>query len=73
MLPVSELTLLLEKMVCGVEISDLPCLASGYNSNLNYDDMADLRRQGIIDDDDNDPSPVKICLWKYYPNKTGRG
>ena len=60
--------------MCGVGISDLPCLASGHNSNLISEYMSDLRRQGIAVDDKNDPSPPK----KYSPlknllNTTGRG
>ena len=43
-LPVSELPLLVEQRVCGVEISDLPCLASGHYSDLTFEDMADLWR-----------------------------
>ena len=47
-------------MVGGVELSDLPCLASGQNSNLTSNDMAYIRRQGISFDDDNDSAIVKI-------------
>ena len=47
------------KRVCGVEISDLPCLASGRNSNLISNDMADIWRQGIYVEDENDPDPQK--------------
>ena len=54
-LPVSELPFLVEQRVCDVEISDLPCLASGHNSNLTSEDMDDIQRQGIAVDDDNDP------------------
>ena len=43
----------------GVEILDLPCLASGHNSNLTYEDMADLRSQGIDVDYDNEPALEK--------------
>ena len=67
MLSVSELPLLVEQMVCGVEILDLPCLASGHNSNLISEDMADLRRQGIDVDDDNDPDPEKLLSPKTFP------
>ena len=59
-LPVSELPLLVEQRVGGVVISDLPCLASGRNSNLTSDYMADIRRQGVAVDDDNDPTPENI-------------
>ena len=57
MLIVSELPLLAEQRVCGVEISDLPCLASGHNSNLTSEDTADLWRQVISVDNDNEPAP----------------
>ena len=67
MLPVSELPLLVEQRVCGVEISDLPCLASGHNSNLTSEDMADLWRQGISVDDNNDPYPGKIPVPGNIP------
>ena len=67
MLPVSDLRLLLEKRVCGVEISYLPCLASGYNSNLTADYMIDLRCQGISVDNDNDPAPKNIPVPKNIP------
>ena len=50
---VSELPLLVEQRVCGVENLDLPCLASGHNSNLISEDMADLRRQGIAVNNNN--------------------
>ena len=60
MLPVSELTLLVEKRVGGVEFSDLRCLASGQNSNLTSNDMADLRCQGIAVDGDNNPASKNI-------------
>ena len=60
MLTVSELNLLVEKRVVGVEISGLPCLASGRSSRLTSDYIADLRRQGIAVDDKNDPTPLKI-------------
>ena len=49
---------MVKQRVGGVEFSYLPCLASGQNSNLTSDDMADLRRQGIAVDDENDPAPV---------------
>ena len=58
---VSELTFLVEQRVCGVEMSDLLCLAAGINSNLISDDMADLQRQGIaMDDNNNNPLPKII-------------
>ena len=60
MLTLSELPLLVEERVCGFEISDLPCLASGHNSSLTSEDMADIRCQGIAVDDDEDPSPENI-------------
>ena len=59
-LPVSELTLLVEKMVWGVEISDSPCLASGHNSNLTSENMTDLWCQGIAVDGDNELAPENI-------------
>ena len=43
--------------MCGVQILDLPCLSSGHNLNLTYEDMADLWRQGIAVNDENDPAP----------------
>ena len=60
MLSVSELPLLVEQRVCGVEILDLPCLVSGHNSNLPYEDMADIRIQGIDVDKDDNPDPKNI-------------
>ena len=66
MLPVSELPLLVEQKVCCVEISDLPYLASGHNLNLTFEEMADIWRQGISVDDDNEPAPGKI----HIPGKT---
>ena len=39
-LPVLELPLLVEQRVCAVEILNLPCLASGHNSNPISEDMA---------------------------------
>ena len=66
-MPVSELTLLLEQRVCGVEILDLPCLASGYNSNLTSEDMADIRRQVIAVDNNNDPDPSNIISPENIP------
>ena len=67
MLPVSDLHLLVEKRVCGAEILDLPCLASGHNSNLTSEDMADLRRQGISFDNNNDPAPQKTLVPGNIP------
>ena len=59
-MPVSELHLLVEQRVCGVEISNLPFLASGNNLNLTSEDMEDLRCQCIDIDNNNDPSPKII-------------
>ena len=74
MLPVSELQFLAEQRVCGVEILNLPCLASGCNLNLTADDMADLRRQGIAFDDNNGPVPENIPTPKNkFLNTTGIG
>ena len=53
------LPLLVEQRVGGVEIWDLPCLASERNSNLTSDDMADIRSQGIDVNVDNCLSPRK--------------
>ena len=53
MLTFSELPLLVEQIVGGVEFSDLPCLASKQNSNIASSDMADLRRQVIASGGDN--------------------
>ena len=44
----------------GVEFYDLPCLTSGRNSNLVSYDMADLRRQVVAVDDNNNPDPTYI-------------
>ena len=41
---------------------DLPCLASGNNLNLTSEDMADLRRQGIYVDNNNNPDPKTILV-----------
>ena len=46
--------------MCGVENSDSPCLASGHNLNLIYEELADIWRQGIAVEDNNDPAPEKI-------------
>ena len=67
-MPVPELLLLLEQKVCGVEISGLPCLASGHNSNLASEDMADIRRQGIAVDDDNEPDTKNISVLVKTPS-----
>ena len=67
MMQVSELPLLLEQRVCGVEISDLPCLASGHNSKLTSEDMAYLRRQIIAVENDNNPAPEKIMFMETPP------
>ena len=48
--------------MCGVGILDLPCLASGHNSNLTSEDMSDIRRQGIAVDGDNGPTPKNIPI-----------
>ena len=60
MVQVSELPLLVEQRVFSAEISDLPCLASGNNSNLTYDNMADIKHQGIAVDNDKNTSPENI-------------
>ena len=60
MLPITELHFLVEHRVCGVEISDLPCLTTGHNSNLTPKGMADILRQGTAVDDENDPAPKNI-------------
>ena len=52
MLTVSDLPLLIEQRVCGVEVSDLPCLASGNNFKLTSNGMTDIRSQGITVDND---------------------
>ena len=51
-LTVSDLPLLIEQRVCGVEVSDLPCLASGNNFKLTSNGMTDIRSQGITVDND---------------------
>ena len=73
MLTISKLPFLVEQRVCGVEILDLPCLASGKNPNLTSDDMADLRRQGIAVNDNNNPDPKTIPAPENSLSKTGRG
>ena len=50
--------------MCGVEISDLPYLALGNNSNIASEDMADIQRQGVAFDDDNKTDPKN-----YFPPK----
>ena len=67
MLPVSESPLLVEKRVCGSEILDLPCLASGHNLILIYEDMGDIRSQGIAVDNDNETSPQKNPVPEKFP------
>ena len=67
-LPVSDLPLLAEQRVCGVEILYVPCLASGHNPNLTSEDMADLRRQGIDVDGGNGPAPEKIPVPGNIPS-----
>ena len=53
--------------MCDVEIWDLPCVASGHNSNLTSEDMADLRRQVIAVVDNNDPYIKTILIPKNNP------
>ena len=53
--------------MCGVEISDLLCLVSGHNLNLTSEDMADLRRQGIAVNDDNEPATENIPVPENTP------
>ena len=60
MIPDSELSLLVEQNISGVEILDLPCLASRNNLNLTSEDMADIRRQGISVYDNKEPALKKI-------------
>ena len=52
------------KRVYGVEMLDLPLLASGRDSNLTSDDMADLRCQDIAVDNDSNRSPENSPLPK---------
>ena len=54
--------MLAEQRVCGVEISDLSCLVSGHNPNLTSEDMADIQKQGIAVDDNNNPDPENISI-----------
>ena len=65
--------------MCGVEISDLPCLALGDNLSLTSKDMADLRLQDIAFDDDNDnpyqkniPIPGNIALTQLEEDNSWR-
>ena len=50
-----------------IEIIGLPCLTSGHNLNLTSDDMADLQRQCISIDKDNDPAPENSTVTKNIP------
>ena len=52
--------LVVEQRIGSVEFSGLPCLALGRNSNLTSNYMADIQRQGISLDDDNEPDPDNI-------------
>ena len=58
---------MVEKRVCAVKISDLPCLASGNNSNLTSENMADLWRQVISVDNDKDPDTENIPVPGNIP------
>ena len=49
-----------EKRVYGVETSDLPCLDSGRNSNITFNDMYDLWQQGSAVDEENELDPQNI-------------
>ena len=51
---------MVEQRVDGAEISDLPCLDLKKNPNVTSDNMAGIRRQWIVVDDNNDPAPQKI-------------
>ena len=53
--------------MCGVEISDLPCLVSGRNLNLTSGDMTDIRRQEIVVNDKNNPASENIPAPKNIP------
>ena len=44
----------------GAEANDALNLLSGCTSNLCLEDMAEIRRQGITIDDNNDPEPYKF-------------
>ena len=66
-LPVSELLLLVEQRVCGVEISGLPYLDSGNNFNFTSEYMADIQEQGIAVYNNNDPSPQNFPSPKTPP------
>ena len=68
-LPVSEKLLLVEQRICGVEISDLPCLDQGHNLNLTSEDMDDLRFHGIDPNDKKDPASRKIPVPSKIPLK----
>ena len=58
--------------MCGVEISDLPCLASRHNLNLTSEDMADIQRQGISVEEYDDPSPKNIPLQQLEEDNSYR-
>ena len=66
-LSVSQTSLLVEHRVGGIDFSDLPCLASGRNSNLTSNDMVDLWCQGIDVDGANKPDPKNIT--NYVPQQ----
>ena len=53
--------------MCGVEISDLPCLVSGKNPNLTSDYIADLQHPGIAVNDDNEPAPENTPIPENIP------
>ena len=53
--------------MCGVEISGLPCLDSGHNSNLTSEDMYNLWLQGMSVNDKNEPAPKNIPFPKQIP------
>ena len=40
-----------------IDCLDLPILDLGQSSNITYNDMLDIRCQGIAVDDVNDPNP----------------
>ena len=61
---------MVEYRVGGADFSNLPYLALGEILSLTPDSMADLRRQGIDVDDDNDPAPDNIPYEVSQPSNS---
>ena len=54
----------------GVKNLDLPCLASGHNSSLTSEDMADLWCQEITVDGNSKPAPKKEKPYHNWRRRT---